>query len=129
MDYYKAKNCGDAPDKLVRLYMLGGQLCDAHVKNWALDCIIDIDQTFGKYPGRNSIKLAWDNLTSDSPLRRLILDYWTHCLRPASLKSRADNLLQDFIFDLLLSYNKCFGSSTNTEGPSAKTRQQYHEAL
>jgi len=62
---------------LIRFYILGDYLDDVNFHHAVLDHVVAFYLDSSRVPGREIVKFVWDNTTSDSLLRQLILDLWT----------------------------------------------------
>jgi hypothetical protein len=61
---------------LIVSYVLGEKLIDTAYQNAIIAVLIRYAHEVGRYPCDNSIKLAYERTTKDSPLRRLLLDFY-----------------------------------------------------
>jgi hypothetical protein len=61
---------------LIMSYVLGEKLIDTAYQNAIITVLIRYAHEVGRYPCDNSIKLAYERTTKDSPLRRLLLDFY-----------------------------------------------------
>jgi hypothetical protein len=112
---------------LIVSYVLGEKLIDTAYQNAIIAVLIRYAHEVGRYPCDNSIKLAYERTTKDSPLRRLLLDFYVwqadeSWVDPSVVKNTCIEFATDLIIALLKNRSEPGGCNAS---PWIKDSQSY----
>ncbi|KAK5124930.1 hypothetical protein LTR85_001120 [Meristemomyces frigidus] len=94
----------DATCELIALYALADKFGDLRGANLAIDALIQHSDTLNRIPGLAEVDLAYGHTTANSPLRKLLVDYYLHEGNEAALQSDIDQYPCAFLADFIMEY-------------------------
>ncbi|PVH95395.1 hypothetical protein DM02DRAFT_690285 [Periconia macrospinosa] len=76
VEFKKGGNPSQPFQNLIKSYILGEKLLAPSFQNAIIKALVKYQAEKDKFPGNDAIKLAYEGTPSNSPLRKLLVDFW-----------------------------------------------------
>lgn len=113
--------------RLVKLYILADKVGDLRTSNMVIDEIIRHSDATQAIPSESVLALVYDCTPPKSPLRKLMVDYWTHeC--PTLLNEDAEKLPEAMLVELAREFAKAIECGEIDRRPTHEQKcRHYHQ--